>query len=114
MKPRELSPLVVAADALEQAKEVLESLPVSLEVCDLQRRWHAIRTVIHGVGIERLPMITEAQELKLMVSAVTLAKEITEVRRRLGGGNPECSVRCVRTPRRFRLFLAAAREPAPR
>jgi hypothetical protein len=79
------SPLGIAADALSEAEDSLVGLPPSNEVRDLQRRWYALRTVVHGIVVERVPMITPAQETKLMESAVRFAKEVAEVRRRLKG-----------------------------
>jgi len=85
LKSPEPSPLGVAADALSEAEVNLAGLPASREVHDLQRRWYALRTVVHGVVIERMPTITAAQESRLMERAVSFAKEVAEARRRLKG-----------------------------
>lgn len=85
MKPRESSALWLAADALSEAEENLVGLPANEEVRDLQRRWYALRTVIHGVVIERVPTITHAQESKILERAVAFAREVAEARRRLQG-----------------------------
>jgi hypothetical protein len=85
MKPVEPSLLGVAADALSEAEENLVGLPDSREVRDLQRRWYALRTVVHGVVVERVPMITAAQESKLVERAVSFAKEVAEARHRMKG-----------------------------
>jgi hypothetical protein len=76
--------LDVAVDALEEAEEALEKLPWTREVLELQRRCHALRTVLRGVAIEQVPTVTEAQESKVIESAVCLAREVAEVRGRRG------------------------------
>jgi hypothetical protein len=77
------SPLRIAVDALEVAKGALEQLPSTDEVRDLQRRWYALRTVVHGVVVSRVPAITAEQESKLMERTVSFAREVIEVWRRL-------------------------------
>jgi hypothetical protein len=79
----EPSSLKVAADALSEAEENLVDLPSTPEVRDLQRRWYALRSVVHCIVIARMPTITAAQESKLMDSAVSLARKVAEARRRL-------------------------------
>jgi hypothetical protein len=83
MKAHKPSALGIAAEALSEAEENLVGLPVNQEVRDLQRRWYALRTVVHGVVVERVPTITPAQESKIMERAVSFAKEVAEARRRL-------------------------------
>ena len=83
MKRHEPSALGIAAEALGEAEENLVGLPASEEVRDFQRRWFALRTVVHGVVIERVPTITPAQESTLMERAVSFAKEVAAARRRL-------------------------------
>ena len=75
--------LRIAAEALSDAEENLVGLPFNSEVRDLQRRWYALRTVVHGVVIERVPTITPSQESTIIERAVSFAKEVAEVRRRL-------------------------------
>jgi negative regulator of sigma E activity len=82
-QPRERSPLGVAAEALSEAEEDLIGLPTNDEVRDLQRRWHALRTVLHGVVVERVPTITPAQESTIVNRAVGFAREVAALRRRL-------------------------------
>ena len=72
-----------AADALEEVRELLESLPEIARVRALRQRWHALRTVVYRVGIEGVPTLTSSQETNLKETAVTLANEIAETWRQL-------------------------------
>jgi hypothetical protein len=74
--------LGVAANALSEAEENLTALPSCDEVRDLERRWHALRTVVHGVALGRTITPTPTQKSALTQRAVQLATDVAEARRR--------------------------------
>ena len=80
MKPLEPTPRTLATDALEEAGEALRRMPMTREVQALQRRWSALRTVVYGIVIEGLPVLSASQETRVLESAVTFAYEVAHVR----------------------------------
>ena len=80
MKPLERSPRTLAADAIEEAGEALRRMPMTREVQALQRRWSALRTVVYGIVIEGVPVLSASQETRVLESAVTFACEVALVR----------------------------------
>jgi hypothetical protein len=73
---------------LSEAEDDLAGLPETPEVRTLRRRWSALRTVVHGVGIRRLPTVTSLQESEVIESAVSFRE-----RGRCGPAKPPTVIR---------------------
>jgi hypothetical protein len=74
---------VLTVSVIEETRTILERLPSTPEVTELQRRWHALRTVVHGVVFDEGPSITPLQLVKLTERVAKLGEEVADVQRRL-------------------------------